>query len=192
MICSPGDRVLPVVPWVRVLVPGTTASLRPDREDLAPGDRVVVVYRHPGESAARIGALATVTAARTYGFGGTMLDVVGECLVARRSEGTETAVDPVDGAPDAAPLLVRRARQELRRYMAARAEAGKGGDVHVDLPDDPVAASHRVASLLEVTWPELQDVLEAGDAAARLEREIRVLARETGLLRAVLARTGTT
>jgi len=179
-----------VVRWRRALVPGTEASVRTDRRDLAPGTRVVVVFERDDGSAATVGTQALVLASRESGFGGTLIDVTGERLVACHSDGSETDVDPIDGASaEAERLLVRNAREELRRYMAARAEAGVGGDVNVDVPDDPVAASHRVASRLEVTWPELQEVLEAGDAAARLDREILVLRRETALLRAVLARS---
>jgi hypothetical protein len=51
-----------------------------------------------------------------------------------------------------------------------------------------VAASHEVASHLRISWPEIQEILEAGDAAARLRLEARVLERETLLLRAILGR----
>jgi len=162
--------------------------VRTTRSDLVPGARVVVLHEREDGSPAPVGTLALVTASRDSAFGGLVLDVTGERLVACQEAETDTTVAPVDRAGEDLSALVQTALGELRRYMAARAEAGVGGDVHVELPDDPVGASHRVASHLEVTWPELQDLLEAGDAAARLDREIHLLRRETALLRAVLAR----
>jgi hypothetical protein len=183
------DARFPVVRWRRALVPGVAASVRTSRSDLHPGTRVVMAHERDDGSTARVGTLALITASRDSSFGGRFLDVTGDRLVACADAAQETRVAAVDTTARELPLLVRQVRDELRRYMAARAEAGVGGDVHVEVPEDPIVASHRVASHLEVTWPELQDVLEAGDAAARLEREVQLLRRETALLRAVLAHT---
>ncbi|HEX9977626.1 MAG TPA: hypothetical protein VGB41_03260 [Acidimicrobiia bacterium] len=181
-------EALPVVPYRRALVPGTRASVPSSRADLRPGDRVVIVLEHEDGTRAAVGTTAAVSGVHTPSFAGAMLDVVGEALVVLSQDGDRAEVHPVDHArPDAAPL-VAEVRSRLRSYMAARSEAGEGGDVHVDIGPDAVAASHEVASHLRISWPEIQEILEAGDAAARLRLEARVLERETVLLRAVLGR----
>jgi len=118
-----------------------------------------------------------------------VLEVVGESLVIVAPDGPTAEVHPVDTrSGEQASDLVEAVERGLRTYMAARAEAGEGGDVHVSIDRDPITASHQVASQLEISWPEVQEILEAGDAAERLEREIQVLRRETILLQAVLGR----
>jgi len=179
---------LPLLRFGRALIPGTRHAVGTDRDDLAVGSRVVVVLELPDGSIAGVG-----TSARIHGIGrrgdGAVLDLVGEALVTvdPRDDGAE--VHPVDADSPAAVDLVSTAEIALRSYMAARAEAGIGGDVHVALDPDPVIASHQVASRLEISWPEVQDIFEAGDAGERLEREIQVLRRETVLLHAVLGRS---
>jgi len=182
------DR-LPVVFVPRPLVPGARMAVRAEG-GAGEGGLVLAAF---GESVRRGGV---VTRARIEGvehaFGGqviiglTGVDLV--LVVAEEADGSLTvrAVDPPEADLDATPETVGTA---LRRYMAVRAEAGRSGDVHITLSGDPVTASHQVASNLEVSAPEVQDILEAGDAHARLRRETGVLERETALLRAVLGRT---
>ena len=74
----------------------------------------------------------------------------------------------------------------VRRYMAVSAESGEGGNINVRISRDPVVASYQVASLLRVSPPERQELLEAGTAADRLGREAAMLGREAALLRYVL------
>jgi hypothetical protein len=163
-------------------VPGTVAYVPTDHE-LGPGDQVLVVFEHADGTLGSVGTSARIADAREPSFGGLVIDVVGEALV--HMLGSRRLVDaqsrPAGG-------LVATTRTLLRRYMAARVEAGEPGDIAVDLPEDPVAASHRVASHLRISWPEIQEILEAGDAVDRLRFEDNVLERETLLLRAVMAR----
>lgn len=180
---------LPLVPFGRALIPGTRHAVRTDRDDLGVGSRVVVVLRLPDGSLGGVG-----TASRVHGVGrrgeNMVLDLVGESLVTVDPMDDCATVNPVDsGAEDGVGDVVARAQSALRTYMAARAEAGLGGDVHAALDPNPVTASHQVASRLEISWPEVQDIFEAGDAGERLEREIQVLRRETVLLQAVLGRS---
>lgn len=153
-------------------------------------ERVVVVHLRPDGSAAGVGTIAEVDGWSEGEHGHGYIRVTGLHLA---------RVEMHEGAADARPLPeprldhateeLARVSVALRRYMAARAEAGEGGDVHVDLSPSPITAANQVASLLGVTWPEIQDVLEAGDAVDRLHRSAIILERETTLLRAVMGRS---
>ncbi|HSM02877.1 MAG TPA: hypothetical protein VK960_10635 [Acidimicrobiia bacterium] len=180
---------LPLLRFGRALIPGTRHAVRTQRDDLGVGARVVVVLQLPDGTIGDVG-----TASRVHGVGrrgdDLVLDLVGESLVTVRPRDEDAMVSPVDGDPTAATGdVVSRAQVALRTYMAARAEAGLGGDVHITLDPNPVTASHQVASDLEISWPEVQEIFEAGNAGERLEREIQVLRRETALLQAVLGRS---
>jgi hypothetical protein len=180
---------LPLVPFRRVVLPGARHSVRTTYEGLGVGERVAVVLIQPDGTLGRVG-----TAARIQGLAddqdSVVLDLIGEVLVSIERTGDRASVDVIDRVPPVPRQgLVLAAEKSLRRYMAARAESGHGGDIHLTIGPDPVTASHQVASHLEISWPEVQDILEAGNACERLEREITVLERETALLRAVLGRS---
>jgi hypothetical protein len=173
-------------------------GLRARGEPLAAGDRVIVavdrseagrvVGTHP------IGTLSRLVAVREAPDGGQYLDVAGERLVAieaAESPPTAAACRPVEtGAGCVDATVVPEVEGALRTYMAALAEAGHGGDVAVTLSRDPVRASHEVASMLRISWPEIQELLEAGGAGDRLRRSLQLLRRETTLLRALLGGKG--
>jgi hypothetical protein len=152
---------------------------------------VVVVHRRPDGGTARVGTVAEVDGWASRGRSHGYARVTGLYLA---------RVDMHDGTADARPIAeprldeaaeeLTRVTVALRRYMAARAEAGEGGDVHVALSSSPITAANQVASLLRVTWPEIQDVLEAGDVVDRLHRSAIILEREATLLRAVMGRSG--
>jgi hypothetical protein len=185
----------------RALVPGTRMVL-PVRGFLPhEGDQVLVVLRgnEPMEDAwpARVGTVALVEGVRPLDSRIALvtlsglhlaavgsLEKVGEAILATAS-GVEG-----HGAGGDCRELIGRAQSLLRRQMAIRAEAGEVADISLQLSPDPVSASHQVASQLRVTWPEIQEVLEAGDAAERLRRSLAVMERETGLLVRLLSREG--
>lgn len=181
---------LPLVPFRRVVIPGTRHAVRTTCDGLGVGQRVAVVLIHPDGTLGRVGTRARIEGLADDPADLVTIDVIGETLVSIARTGDRAAVEPVDRVqPTPRQDLLALAERSLRRYMAARAESGHGGDVHVTIGPDPVAASHQVASCLDISWPEVQDILEAGDACERLEREITVLERETVLLRAVLGRS---
>lgn len=142
-----------------------------------------------------IGTLAHLEEVRHLGPEACLLRLSGRRLV-RLSEAQERAgrwwvkVAEVAEPDREAASLIEEAERALRRYLALRAEAGEAADVHSKLSRDPVAASHEVASHLQISWPEVQDILEAGGAAERLRRARAVLDRETELLRRLLGREG--
>ncbi len=82
-------------------------------------------------------------------------------------------------------------RDRLTAYLAALAESGETASVHVDLPSDPVEASYRVASLVRVSDPELQGLLDVESAAQRLTVLSALLRRERRLLEETMAWKGT-
>lgn len=180
---------LPLVPCRRVVIPGTRHAVRTTRDGLGVGERVVVVLIQPDGTLGKVGTRARVEGLADEYDDSVTIDLIGESLVSIARAGDRANVEPIDRLPPSRQDLVTAAGKALRRYMAARAESGHGGDVHLVIGPDPVTASHQVASYLEISWPEVQDILEAGDASERLEREIMVLERETVLLRAVLGRS---
>lgn len=184
------DEALPMIATERVLVPGTSMSVPSPRVDLDPDTVVVVVHRDGAGALRPVGTRAIVQGLRRASDTTALLALTGTALVAVETVGEENArvqrIDESGVEPD--PGLLASAERSLRRYMAVRSEAGEGGSVHVSLSLDPVTASHEVASHLRISWSEIQDIFEAGDAEARLRRELLVLDRETDLLRAVMGR----
>jgi hypothetical protein len=189
---------LPLLPIPRVLVPGTRAGLPSRRDDLRPGDPLVAVLRPSTGGWAfspSVGTLALVEEVRLLGPEAFLLRLSGRRLV-RLTEAGERAgrwwakVAELPEPDGEAGALVEAVEKALRRYFAVRAEAGEAGDLATALSRDPVTASHEVASYLRVSWPEVQDILEAGSAAERLRRAQAVLERETELLRRLLGREG--
>jgi Lon protease-like protein len=182
-----------IVPISRALVPGAEMSLRRSQDDLQSGDSIVVILR--GDEPPRtVGTLARVVGVRPLESGDTMVRLRGEHLVRVPPEAAaggekRALVTAVDEARSA-DAVVGVVQQALSRYMAARAESGVGGNVYPHLSKDPVAASHEVASHLQISWPELQEVLEAGDAVERLRKGLAIMERETELLRRLLASEG--
>ncbi len=97
-------------------------------------------------------------------------------------------VAEVEFLPEDAPAAARlrdRVRTLLRRYLAVSAESGVGGDVLLDIAADPVALSYQVASVVRLSTPERQELLEL-PAGERLLRELRLLTREIDLLERIM------
>jgi hypothetical protein len=182
----------PLITTGRALVPGTSMGMRAPERRLARGDRVVVLAEALGDRHITVGTLARLESVHPAPGGGLFLGLRGEALVAVSTRsGDRAVVTPVDGPPGTdAGDLVAEAQRALRAYHAAASEAGEGGDIGVVLSPDPVRASHEVASQLRVSRPELQELLEAGDASERLRRSILVLRRETRLLRLLMGGKG--
>ncbi len=154
------------------------------------GTHVLVLHHDADDRPARVGTLAVVEGADHLDEDHTMYTLVGRALMeVDRTDNTTTDVE--QGRADVDPAVITEVERTLRRYLAARAEAGDRVDLGVCLSRDPVRASHEVASLLRISWPEVQDLLEAGAAPERLSHALALLARETELLRSFLGRKGT-
>lgn len=86
--------------------------------------------------------------------------------------------------------LRRQVEPVLRRYLALIAESGEAAEVHVSLSGEAASASYEVASLMRISNPERQELLELPTAGARLDRELALLGREISLLERVLTKDG--
>jgi hypothetical protein len=180
---------LPVLPTRRALIPGTAMTLTGSDRGWDRGTNVLVLHHDEDERPARVGTVAVVQGVEPIGDDGVGYRVVGRVLMAIEGGVTRSVEDPDDRVGPDEIVAVQRL---LRRYLAARAEAGERVDLGVRLSRDPIRASHEVASLLQISWPEVQGLLEAGTARARLRHARRLLERETELLRSFLGRKGTT
>jgi len=85
-----------------------------------------------------------------------------------------------DGAADA---LGPQVLASFRAYLTAM----RGETVTEQLPDDPLLISHLVAATASLDVADRQALLAAPDTATRLREELRLLHRETALLRQVRA-----
>lgn len=88
--------------------------------------------------------------------------------------------EPVDTGE--ADELAPRVLAVFRDYLAAL----RGGQDD-QLPDDPTVLSHLVAATTALTVADRQALLAAPDTAARMRLEIKILNRESALLREVRA-----
>lgn len=96
------------------------------------------------------------------------------------------------GQEEAADLLAPRVLASFRQYLGllrdSRAVGSPAADeVGEQLPEDPTVLSHLVAATAALTLDDRQRLLAARDTAARLRAELRLLARESALLRQVRA-----
>jgi Lon protease-like protein len=102
---------------------------------------------------------------------------------------------PAADPPDAeAALLAGHVRVLFERYLAALAGLGDAAAAEpepllrpTDLPADPDALSYLVGSITALPLDDRQALLEVPDATARLRAELRLLKRETTMLRRLRA-----
>jgi Lon protease-like protein len=96
------------------------------------------------------------------------------------------------GQEEAADLLAPRVLASFRQYLGlmrdSRSAGSPGeGEVGEQLPENPTVLSHLVAATAALTLADRQRLLAARDTATRLRAELRLLARESALLRQVRA-----
>jgi len=181
----------PLVTTGRALVPGTAHTLLVSPRPPPGGKRVVAALRRPEGGHHPVGTIARILERQPVA-GGAMARLRAESLVhigPAAADGTVRTV-AVDRETPVSEALLDQAQRALCRYMAARAEGGEQGDVLLRVSRDPVTASHEVASRLRVSWPEVQEILEAGGPAERLQKAMETMTRETELLQWLLGREG--
>ncbi|MFJ6196382.1 LON peptidase substrate-binding domain-containing protein [Micromonospora sp. NPDC092111] len=89
------------------------------------------------------------------------------------------------GPDEAAELLAARVISVFRQYLGlVRADPE---EISEQLPEDPTVLSHLVAATAVLTVADRQRLLAIDDTAARLRAELRLLNRESALLRQVRA-----
>ncbi len=184
-----------IVETKRVVLPGETHSfpvVEQRLDHLSVGDQIVLVYGE-GTSPAAVGVLATIETIAVSLPGAVVPTVRGEMRVlvstpddAASAGPAEVAEDPGGGVDEARA----DAAMAASRYLATLAELGYTADVLQEVPEDPIDASYRLASLLRVSEPERQHVLECGTAAKRLRLLATVFTRERALLEATISAGG--
>lgn len=89
------------------------------------------------------------------------------------------------GQEQAADLLAPRVLAVFRQYLTLI--RNDPDEISEQLPDDPTVLSHLVAATAALTLADRQRLLATPDTAGRLRAELRLLNRETTLLRQVRA-----
>jgi Lon protease-like protein len=184
-----------IVETKRVVLPGETHSfpvVEQRLDHLSIGDRIAFVHRER-DSRAAVGVLATIETIAASMPGAVVLTVRGEMRVlvgvpdGPANAGTAEAGEELGAGADKARA---GAAVAASRYQATLAELGYTADVLQEVPEDPIDASYRLASLLRVSEPERQHVLECGTAAKRLRLLATVFTRERALLEATISAGG--
>jgi Lon protease-like protein len=98
-------------------------------------------------------------------------------------EATPVPEQPGDGDLE---LLRDQLERGVRRFAAAAVESGRPASVASGLHADPTLASYQAATVLPISHPERQELLEIETTTERLEQELRIAAGETGVLRHLL------
>jgi Lon protease-like protein len=141
-----------------------------------------------------IGVLAGVDAVARLGDSALVLTLVGRRRVTYApadSGGSRLArVSAGERAGTGADAARSDVLAAARRYRAALAEFGYPSNVLAAVPEDPIDASYRLASVLRISEPERQHVLESPTAAERLGLLATVFARERVLLEATISAGG--
>ena len=174
---------------------GLTPGVELEPSDAGDRPRFGVVYIRDG---AEVGGMAThhdvgtivrVEAARDVDDGRRMIVVLGERLF----RVVETLPDDPYPRAVVAPSEeideafardygVGELTRALRRYLAVLAESGRPANITVEISSNAAMASYQVASLLRLSNPEVQELMEANGVEERVEREVRLLELETQLL----------
>ncbi|SBT48161.1 hypothetical protein GA0070621_3095 [Micromonospora narathiwatensis] len=89
------------------------------------------------------------------------------------------------GTDEVADLLAARVISVFRQYLGLVRPDPQ--EISEQLPEDPTVLSHLVAATAALTVADRQRLLAIDDTAARLRAELRLLNRETALLRHVRA-----
>lgn len=189
-----------VAPAPRVLLPGGRLDLRLDRAEWSNSLRaarvpgLAVLFRpRRGDAWPGVGTFAGIVGRRGAGevihvrLRGLRRLVPLEPPVAAAEIPVD--VDDGDGAPPA-HTAIRNLETLVRRYHGLLAEHGEKADISFELPEDSEAALYAVASLLRVSGPEQQFVLDADSPQERAKRITAILEREIRLLRGSMGRKG--
>lgn len=94
--------------------------------------------------------------------------------------------DELGDAAEAA-LLAPPVRAAFQAYVRALTAAGAGEVDEPELPDDPLVLGHLVAATVMLDLDERQALLAEPDGRARLQAELRLLRRESVLLKVLRA-----
>ncbi|NNC93432.1 MAG: LON peptidase substrate-binding domain-containing protein [Acidimicrobiia bacterium] len=181
-------------PRSRVLLPGQRLRLRVHdvalSGRLADVDEFCAVFSF-GELSP-VGVVARITARSAAPDGRIDLEVIGGArlqIPAGAVAGDVVVAAEVmpeqDGDGDV-ELLRAELLRGVQRFAAAAAESGQSASIASQLNADPTVASYQAVTLLPISHPERQELLEIETTTLRLEQELRIVAGETGILRHLL------
>jgi len=83
----------------------------------------------------------------------------------------------------------QKLRIRVERYLNILSEAGAGQFDLDQLPGDAIKLAYFAASILQISYPEKQEILSLEKAEDLVEKVIQVFRREIALINALLART---
>ncbi len=186
-VLFPRGRVLLPAQRLRLRVHDVRLSAR-----LAGTDEFCAVFSSGGPNLSPVGVLARITARSDAPHHRLDIEVIGGDRLripagARPEDVTVVAEELPEtlGAGD-----VERLRAELQRgvqrFAAAAIESGQPASISSTLNADPTIASYQAATLLPISHPERQELMEIETTTLRLEQELRIVAGETGILRHLL------
>ncbi|NNF68623.1 MAG: LON peptidase substrate-binding domain-containing protein [Acidimicrobiia bacterium] len=136
-----------------------------------------------------VGTVVRVEGTREVGDGRRMVVVLGERLFRITDllpddpypRAVVTVSEEIDDA-FVGDVDVDDLARALRRYLAVLAESGRPADITVEISSNAAMASYQVASLLRLSSPEVQELMETTSVYERVQREVRLLELETRLL----------
>jgi Lon protease-like protein len=181
-------------PRSRVLLPGQRLSLRVHDAHVSSRLADVVEFCAVfslGEISP-VGVEARIVARSTASHGRLDLEVIGGDRLQ-----LDANAQPADAVVEArvldeergdgnVELLRTELQRGVQRFAAAAVESGQPGSIASRLNSDPTIASYQVATVLPISHPERQELLEIETTTLRLEQELRIVAGETGILRHLL------
>ena len=186
----------PLVIRSRVLLPRQRLQIRLHDTRAAAAleghDTFAAVFSPRPGQVSSVGVAARITARQAAPHARVDLEVVGDVRLRLANEcavsGDEVAVEHLAEIPgdDDLDRLRAELQEGWQRFAAVAAESGEGAAIHARLHADPTIASYQAATLLPLSHVERQELLEIGTTSERLDRLLRIVAGETGILRHLL------
>jgi Lon protease-like protein len=147
------------------------------------------------EALYEVGCTARIRQLESYDDGRYDVVTVGSQLFRLRELRTDRSyfTGEVDWLPDEigdeaeAQVLDAAVRVAFMDYLQHLGRASGQQIEPPDLPDDPLVLGHLVAATVLLDLADRQDLLDQPDGRTRLRRELSVLRREAGFLRALTA-----
>jgi len=187
---------LVLFPSGRVLLPGQRLGLRVHDVEVSAAlfgaDAFCAVFSPRRGDLSGIGVRARIVATSDAPDGRLDIEVVGgERLeippgVEEGHDVVETVTVPEQPGDGDLELLRDELERGVRRFAAAAVESGRPASIASALHADPTLASYQAATVLPISHPERQELLEIETTTERLEQELRIAAGETGVLRHLL------
>ena len=180
----------------RVLLPGQRLKLRVHDVRLSAllsgADEFCSVFSPSRDELSPVGVRAGINARTEAPHGRLDIEVIGGARLrveaaALAEDGTVDAREMDEPTGEGDPELLRAELERgYQRFAAAAVESGQPVSISSALHPNPTVASYQAATMLPISHPERQELLELETTTQRLEQELRIVAGETGILRHLL------